>query len=242
MSYVPDDLRGYVFRHSSTGMLKPEGWSNIPLTSKGRRQAEASSKALQAWVQNGWPSPDYIATSPVVRSKQTADIAASYLDVPVRPFPQLKAYAASLESKSRYLDRTKAILDALISDSGLPLIVAHRSTTAVLGQQYGLGSTDLDEGLLQPSGILGVSDNYLLPLRSPIPSAWSLEELAYAPGECTDAEDDIERPDPDDINPQPNEDRLRAIRAVTGGYESRRDLTVIDGYDESVRAAGGCTP
>jgi phosphohistidine phosphatase SixA len=241
MSQIPTDIRAYLIRHGSTGLEKPEGWSPARMTQQGRRQAQQGAKALKVLTEHGWPAPDYIASSPLPRAKQTADIAAEILDLPrPRTMPRLKAFDKHFESASRYKARTTEILGALIG-APLPLIAAHRSTTAILGQQFGLGAADLDEGLLEPGGVLAVTDGYLLPLHAPIKGAWPAEDRDYNPAySCRDVEDDIESPDPDDTDPRPDEDRLRAIRAMTGGLETRsgrKDLTLsdYDGWDESVR-------
>lgn len=170
---IPTGIRAY--------LLRPGTSETTGLTRRGRADVQEAAEALRTLTAQGWPHPKYIAASDLPRARQTADIAATVLGLPKpRPMPRLNAFDKR-ESKYRYVQRTTAILGALISDTQLPLIVTHRSTTAYLGLQYGLGPAQFDQGLLEPGGILAITGNDLWPLHRIISTAWPLADRAYDP-------------------------------------------------------------
>jgi phosphohistidine phosphatase len=71
----------YLLRHADAG--DPEAWSGPdeerPLSDKGRRQSER----LAAFLAGLRFRPDLIATSPKLRARETADIVAAALGLPV---------------------------------------------------------------------------------------------------------------------------------------------------------------
>ena len=77
----------FLLRHAHAG--DPERWTGDddirPLTDKGRRQAERVGRLLAA----AGVTPDAVLTSPLVRARETAEIVADILGVPVRLEPRL---------------------------------------------------------------------------------------------------------------------------------------------------------
>src|SRR5690349_958844 len=77
----------HLLRHAHAG--DPERWhgddAERPLSDKGRRQAERLGRLLAA-VDD---APDLFITSPKVRARQTAELVAGELDVPVVVDPRL---------------------------------------------------------------------------------------------------------------------------------------------------------
>jgi phosphohistidine phosphatase len=71
----------YLLRHADAG--DPEAWTGAdeerPLSDKGRRQSER----LAAFLAGLRFRPDLIATSPKLRARETADIVAAALGLPV---------------------------------------------------------------------------------------------------------------------------------------------------------------
>jgi phosphohistidine phosphatase len=76
-----------LLRHAHAG--DPAAWDRPddlrPLSDKGRQQAERLGRLLAA---AGFV-PDAVLTSPRVRARETADLVAEHLDVPVRIDPRL---------------------------------------------------------------------------------------------------------------------------------------------------------
>jgi len=83
-----------------------------PLTEKGRRQAERLGRLLAT----AGVAPDAVLASPLVRARETAEIVADVLDVPVRLDVRL-GEPLDLATVERILD------DA--GDPGRPLLVGH---------------------------------------------------------------------------------------------------------------------
>lgn len=63
-----------------------EGWSEVPLTPDGQRQAEALARRLANWL----PPVDQLFTSPLPRAWQTAQAIARALDLPAVPHEGLR--------------------------------------------------------------------------------------------------------------------------------------------------------
>lgn len=104
----------YVLRHAHAGDAAdwPEDDELRPLTGKGRRQAERLGQHLAA---AGFV-PDAVLASPLVRARQTAEIVADLVGVPVR----LDARLGEMVD----VDVLERILDDAGSP-GRPLLVGH---------------------------------------------------------------------------------------------------------------------
>lgn len=82
----------YFARHAETNLDKPgddeviAGWSEEPLNEKGKAQARALGQALKG------RGITRIISSPLLRTKQTADIVSQVLGVPVVPHEGLKPW------------------------------------------------------------------------------------------------------------------------------------------------------
>jgi phosphohistidine phosphatase len=103
-----------LLRHAHAG--DPAAWDRPddlrPLTDKGQQQAERLGRLL---VAAGFV-PDAVLTSPLVRARETADLVADRLGVPVRIDPRLGSFLD--------LETVEAILD----DAGRParpVLVGH---------------------------------------------------------------------------------------------------------------------
>jgi len=79
----------------SNAQLRFGGWSPVPLTDKGRRQAEAAAKAIAA------RAPTAIVTSDIVRARQTAEPIAAACGLP-------------LELDERLRERSVGVFDGLL--------------------------------------------------------------------------------------------------------------------------------
>ncbi len=103
-----------LLRHAHAG--DPATWDRPddlrPLTNKGRQQAERLGRFLAA---AGF-APDAVLTSPRVRARETAELVADSLGVPVRIDPRLGGF----------LDL--ATVEAILEDAGRParpVLVGH---------------------------------------------------------------------------------------------------------------------
>ena len=103
-----------LLRHAHAG--DPAAWDRPddlrPLTNKGRQQAERLGRFLAA---AGF-APDAVLTSPHVRARETAELVADSLGVPVRIDPRLGGF----------LDL--ATVEAILEDAGRParpVLVGH---------------------------------------------------------------------------------------------------------------------
>lgn len=131
-----------LLRHAHAG--NPAAWDRPddlrPLSEKGRQQAERLGRLLAA---AGF-APDAVLTSPRVRARETADLVAEHLGVPVQIDPRL---AGSLD-----LPTVEAILD----DAGRPVrpvLVGHDPDFSdLLGQLTG------SPGLRMPKGAFALLD------------------------------------------------------------------------------------
>ena len=87
MSHPPRPIELHLLRHAHAGdSLAWEQADELrPLTDKGRRQAERVGRLLAA----AGVAPDAVLTSPLVRARETAEIVADILGVPVRLEPRL---------------------------------------------------------------------------------------------------------------------------------------------------------
>ena len=89
-----------------------------PLTARGRRRMKLAARGLRRVI----PAVDLLATSPLVRAEQTADlVAAAYRDLKVVKVPQL-APQASVHALLKWLQERK-----------------HDTTIALVGHEPQLG-------------------------------------------------------------------------------------------------------
>ena len=103
-----------LLRHAHAG--DPAAWDRPddlrPLTDKGQQQAERLGRLLAA---AGFV-PDAVLTSPLVRARETAELVASLLGVPVRIDPRLGSFM------------DLATVEAILDDAGglaRPVLVGH---------------------------------------------------------------------------------------------------------------------
>ncbi|HKT10638.1 MAG TPA: phage portal protein, partial [Terriglobia bacterium] len=102
---VPKSWQGYFLRHGETQANEEDlarGWGKWPLTPKGKRQAEEAATFL---VAHGITK---ILASDLERTRETAEIAARILDVPVeyaRELRSLNVGEFTGESKKKTRDR-----------------------------------------------------------------------------------------------------------------------------------------
>jgi phosphohistidine phosphatase len=104
----------FILRHGEAGKTLPTGGLDVerPLTSAGRKEVEEVCRRLG----NVGLKLDWIATSPLKRSKETAEIAGKAFNVEVEEWAELKP-EASQEDLAKKLSRIKR-------DSSL-LLVGH---------------------------------------------------------------------------------------------------------------------
>ena len=79
-------MKCYLVRHGRDNDTVRGGWSNSPLTEEGVLQVEA----LAARLLTDGPRISIIYTSDLPRAKQTADILAKALNLPVTELPQFR--------------------------------------------------------------------------------------------------------------------------------------------------------
>jgi broad specificity phosphatase PhoE len=135
-------IRAYLIRHGDTGSHGvPEGWKQVPITSQGKEDARSAAAHLQAAINAGWPEPDYIATSDLLRAEQTSEVIAETLNLDIDPpMFDLRAYEKRSETPEDYEARSRVAFEKLLSDQRLPVIAAHRSTTAFLDKSAVVGA------------------------------------------------------------------------------------------------------
>jgi broad specificity phosphatase PhoE len=182
------DVRAYLQRHGSTALSPfPEGWLPIPLNAKGRDDALAGAAYLKQHIsENNLPTPDYIVTSDLTRTEQTADIAAKTLGIKiVTTLPGLRAFEGEEETPEEYEARSEEALKQILAEDQLPLVVAHRSTTGFLDKKFGADHSDDGDwqpdykthSLLREGGVLALANPKwkLLPIYQPILENWPPE-------------------------------------------------------------------
>ena len=127
-----------LLRHAHAG--DPAAWDRPddlrPLTEKGRQQAERLGRLLAA---AGFV-PDAVLTSPRIRARETADLVAERLGVPVRIDPRLGSF----------LDL--ATVEAILDDAGKParpVLVGHDPDFSELAADLaGLADLPMRKGAL----------------------------------------------------------------------------------------------
>ena len=179
---MTESVRAYFMRHGSTSASpSPEKWKPLPLSDKGRAQAVDGAIHLASMVSSGvWPAPDRVVSSDLPRAKQTADIAAQMFQIPsVSTSEKLRAFNDEVETPQEYEARTASGLGDVLAGAGRPLIVAHRSTTGYLDQQFfhpddeDFNPDYVNFSLLKEGGILGVRNPHgLVPLWQPVQANW----------------------------------------------------------------------
>ena len=127
----------YLLRHAHAG--DPEGWSGDddlrPLSEKGRRQASRLGAALARWSE----APDLFITSPRVRARETAELAAEALGAGVVEDRRL----------ARPLDAALVAEIAAAHDASRPCLVGHDPDfSEVLGELLGTGAVPMRKGAL----------------------------------------------------------------------------------------------
>jgi phosphohistidine phosphatase SixA len=235
------DIRFLLMRHGRTSMTdKPEGWRAVRLSATGRIDAQDGGNFLAANLDR-LPPISHLISSPLPRSRQTADIVGGILGINNvdSDWPELRAFDIARETPGRYARRSEQALQRLLSVPGMPLVIAHRSTTSWLGQRYSLTRAGDDKSfvksLIDTGGVMAVGDisegsSGLAPLWRPLEANW--------PGSTGTPVDLADEPLPDRAEVDDNPDaKFRALRRFAtmplehrGG---RRDLTPIDGYTES---------
>ena len=138
---------------------------------KGRENALAAAASL-AHHLDGWPDPTHILSSDLRRATETASVVAQVLGTgTVKTMPELRAYEPKRENPEQYEERSAVALDRIMAGDGVPVIVAHRSTSAYLGRIYSRGRWTPDyrsDSLLREGGILAITPNRLVPLYKAI--------------------------------------------------------------------------
>jgi len=176
-------LLGYLMRHGETSASpSPEGWRQIGLNELGRQSAEAGADFLIDAISAKYPKPDYVISSDLCRASQTGDIVADRLGVSNHHYPgmfDLRAFNPDEETALEYEERCSRGLGMLLSGGGIPLIVAHRSTTAYLDKTTGPNKHDdgwepdyVHHMLLHEGGIMAVGNPDLVPLHRPVDRNW----------------------------------------------------------------------
>jgi phosphohistidine phosphatase len=128
----------YLLRHAHAG--DPERWAGDdaerPLSEKGRRQAERVGRMLAGADD----APDLVITSPLVRARQTADIVAGELGVPVAVDRRLVG--------PLFTEEVEDILGAA-GASERPCLVGHDPDfSSLLGELLGVAAVPMRKGAL----------------------------------------------------------------------------------------------
>ena len=127
----------YLLRHAHAG--DPEGWSGDddlrPLSEKGRRQASRLGQALAHWSE----APDLFVTSPRIRARETAELAAEALGAGVVEDRRL----------ARPLDAALVAEICAAHGASRPCLVGHDPDfSEVLGELLGTGVVPMRKGAL----------------------------------------------------------------------------------------------
>jgi len=181
----PSLLLAYLMRHGSTAMSpQPEGWKQNSLDRIGMQQAVSGADFLEQWVRDH-PRPCWGISSDLARSEETLAIANAILGglEIVPPLRDLRAYEFSQETPAQYELRSERAFHEVFkmaNDKGnIPLIVAHRSTTAFLEKTTPLLKGESwkpdyrNYSLLLEGGVLGITDRGLVPLFLAIADNWT---------------------------------------------------------------------
>ena len=79
----------YLVRHGATDMTGPEGWLSVSLNREGQRQMVAAADFLSQHVREH-PKPDWVVSSDLPRSEQSAAILGDFLRLKVlKPIPDI---------------------------------------------------------------------------------------------------------------------------------------------------------
>ena len=174
-------IQAYLMRHGSTPISpSPEGWKQVELSREGWGEAQAGADFLGQFIRDGGPKPSWGVSSDLARAEQTLAIVADFLAIPVcPPIPDLRAYEEKAETPAHYEERNleafNRLLDSAQKSNSVPLIVCHRSSTGFLGKQHKVLTRDPDyryDALLLEGGILGITDQGIIPLFRAIESNW----------------------------------------------------------------------
>jgi phosphohistidine phosphatase SixA len=125
----------YLLRHAHAG--DPEGWAGDddlrPLSEKGRRQATRLGETLARWSE----APDLFITSPRLRARETAELAAEPLGAGVVVDQRL----------ARPLDAALVAEICAAHDASRPCLVGHDPDfSEVLGEVLGIGAVPMRKG------------------------------------------------------------------------------------------------
>jgi phosphohistidine phosphatase SixA len=217
-----------LIRHASTGAKLPEGWRSIPLDATGRTQAAEVGNWLAERRDRLPVEVTRVVSSDLNRAKETANAIATALGInEIETRSELRAFDKDRESRNTYKKRSDAALRQLRAETGVAAVI-HRSLTVHLANRLGLASSASDpnftRSLLEPSGVLALDGNTLIPLYKTEAKNWSgtsgiVHELPDSqPDRPSDTDDD--------------DRRYRALRrfAMLGPFEYRNgrpDLTPI---------------
>jgi phosphohistidine phosphatase len=131
-----------LLRHAHAG--DPESWDRPdelrPLSEKGRQQAERLGRLLAA---AGFV-PDAVLTSPLIRARETAELVADHLRVPVRIDARLATFV------------NLAAVDSMLDEAGgpvRPILVGHDPDFSDV-----LGSLTASPGIRMRKGAFALLD------------------------------------------------------------------------------------
>lgn len=169
-------LRCYIMRHGSTAISPaPEGWKPIGINELGRSQSIHAADFMEQYIRTH-PAPTWGVASDLPRAEQTLAIMARFIPLKLEhPMPGLRAYERAAEDPATYERRTLDALNEILSKPGVPLIVAHRSTTGFLAKHHSLWEHDPDysnDALLLEGGILAITDTKVIPLFRAVEKNW----------------------------------------------------------------------
>lgn len=174
-------LLAYLMRHGETALSPtPEKWLQIGLTDAGRASVQSGADYLKNAIEEGHRAPDYLVSSDLARTRETAAITARTLGTaPATPIWELRAYNEDDETLNQYANRCQLALEPLLSGTRVPLIVAHRSTVSYLEKTAGplplrLGGKSLEEWepdggneRLRNGGVMAIMDSGLVVMHRP---------------------------------------------------------------------------
>lgn len=159
---------------------RSEGWLPVRLNADGKMDARSGANFIKKLPADQWPQPEWIIASDLLRTLETANITAETLGMGfINTLESIRAYDEGRESPEEFEQRNVQGFDDILSRSGIPLIVAHRSTTGFLDQQYGHHAQDTDwnpdystHSLLLEGGVLAITDDGLVPLFRALEENW----------------------------------------------------------------------
>ena len=125
----------YLLRHAHAG--DPGGWAGDddlrPLSAKGRRQASRLGEALARWSD----APDLYITSPRLRARETAELAAE----------ASRTSVVEDERLARPLDAAMVADICAAHGASRPCLVGHDPDfSEVLGELLGIGAVPMRKG------------------------------------------------------------------------------------------------